>query len=109
MDIIEVAPKTKVNPFAADVAALVKASDANPGAAGAFKVPTLRDNGKDNVARTKFAIAKAANALDRTASLYETRTEGKNGETTVLVYQMKPKHAPRIRKNKNKAQETSAE
>lgn len=104
MKIITVAPKVKENPFAADVAALVQASETRPDAAGAFEVPTAE------ASKAKFKIAKAAHAHDRTASLYSEETSGKNGETTTLVYRIKAKHQSKPRgPRKPKAEETSAE
>jgi len=89
MELITVTPKETANPYAADVAQLVKAAESNPMQGGAFVVKA-----KD-VGKAKFKIAKAANALDRTAALHTEETQ-KDG-TVRLVYRIKPRHQSKPR------------
>lgn len=89
MELIVVTPKAKVNPYANDVAQLVKAAETNPMQAGKFVVKA------EEIGKAKYKIAKAANDLDRTAALHDEIVNPDKSVT--LIYRIKPRHQSKPR------------
>lgn len=92
MAIISFQAPTAVNPFAGDVSELLAADIEN--AASEHIVAN------DKVTYTKNKIGKAANDADRTAK-FVVEEPGKKDGTTRIVYVLRPKYAPKIRKPKD--------
>jgi hypothetical protein len=102
MKIVEYVAPEKVNPYAEDVAALIKQTETKPNAAGSWTVP-IDDEGK-----TKYKIAKAANDQGRTAS-FVSAIDSADGKTVTITFRIKEKHksGPRNRRT-GTAVETTA-
>jgi hypothetical protein len=105
MQIITVAPKTAVNPFASDIAELAKATESNAQAAGTWAVPSAE------AGKSKYKIGKAANAINLTAALVSETVEKKDGKPTgniVLTFRLKGRHQSTTRIRTPKPVETTS-
>jgi hypothetical protein len=92
MRVVEIAKTEAPNPFAADIAELIKQTETNPLAAGIFEVPVAEAGVGGS--KTKYKIGKAANAVDRTAAILSE--EVIKGIYTVTV-RIKPRHQSKPR------------
>jgi hypothetical protein len=84
-NIIDFQEPVKVNPYKADVEALIAAGE---GKAGELIVPT------DQASKARVTYAKAANDADKTARLRITEVDEKKG-TTRFVFTLTSRHKAR--------------
>ena len=82
----------KANPYADDIAELVKLTDEKPGIAAEIVVSAEGfSKGTDKFSKPKYLMSQAAIDLNRTCS-FVSIVEAKDGKTATFTIRIKPKH-----------------